>query len=526
MDLEQMSLNQLCDLARKQELALTDCNASLMEQTELADRCRKQAETMEAENLTLHRKLAGNTLYADQGWQLYEEANRDRKSLRADMEAAAPQQQAQILALYDRQREDGNTIAALREAAPQQHAQAAQPTKQYGLAAYAQANADSIVTGNAQAAQAVEVAGLGSITNEDDGVLTLRFKDEDLASDFMNSHMPTVDCRDMPPAAPEIQVPPGMYVSVEITSEGNSVSWGVDSESSYMDIPGDAPMQEKIAVAAKHAAKYVADNGSLIIQQPAAAPSAPALTVFYGAMPESNGAQNFTATLTRKGAVGLDRFDGFTFSRSEYPDRVRYDADCMRHLIGELDKEPDLLDYDETKHSGYAEPAAAPAIQQEAAALDDVPVRKQTDLSRRLRDTICAEPFSRQLTVTPRTLLAAADEIDRYYTGMLNWKATAEAKDLAVLAAPAALADAAPDGESWQHKCEETERALIFWRAKAAQGRAAGIEEAAEVVKSLINPQGNERWDADDPITYDGWESGQVDALSAIRAINKQEPTA
>lgn len=105
-------------------------------------------------------------------------------------------------------------------------------------------------------------------------------------------------------------------------------------------------------------------------QQPAAAPSAPALTVWYGPMPESNGAQNFTATLTRKGAVGLDRFDGFTFSRSEYPDRVRYEADCMRHLIGELDKEPDLLDYDETKHSGYAKPATAPAIQQEGAALD------------------------------------------------------------------------------------------------------------------------------------------------------------
>ncbi len=43
-----------------------------------------------------------------------------------------------------------------QRAAPQQHAQAAQPAKQYGLAAYAQANADSRVTGNAQAALSYE----------------------------------------------------------------------------------------------------------------------------------------------------------------------------------------------------------------------------------------------------------------------------------------------------------------------------------------------------------------------------------
>lgn len=49
-------------------------------------------------------------------------------------------------------------------------------------------------------AQPVSIAGLGSVTNEDDGVLTLRFKDEDAALDFMHSISPTVDCRDMPDA--------------------------------------------------------------------------------------------------------------------------------------------------------------------------------------------------------------------------------------------------------------------------------------------------------------------------------------
>lgn len=42
------------------------------------------------------------------------------------------------------------------------------------------------------------IAGLGRITNEDDGYLTLQFKDEDAAQQFMNEYHPTVDVRDMP----------------------------------------------------------------------------------------------------------------------------------------------------------------------------------------------------------------------------------------------------------------------------------------------------------------------------------------
>lgn len=80
------------------------------------------------------------------------------------------------------------------------------------------------------------------------------------------------------------------------------------------------------------------------------------LTVWEGAMPESNGRSNFTAVLHRKDSKGLDAFtDGFQFSRSEYPDRVRYDADFMRWLIGERVDNPDMWDkcYDMGKHSGY-----------------------------------------------------------------------------------------------------------------------------------------------------------------------------
>lgn len=66
-----------------------------------------------------------------------------------------------------------------------------------------------------------------------------------------------------------------------------------------------------------------------------------ALTVWYGSMRESNGRTNWTAILH----CG-DMTRGFTIARSEYPHRVRYAADCVRFLIGELDTEPFILDYD------------------------------------------------------------------------------------------------------------------------------------------------------------------------------------
>jgi hypothetical protein len=80
----------------------------------------------------------------------------------------------------------------------------------------------------------------------------------------------------------------------------------------------------------------------------------PKLSVWYGPMPESNGKTNWTAILHRG-----DITSGITIERSEYPDRVRYHADCVRYLIGELKAEPNILDYDAEKHSGYREPKSA-----------------------------------------------------------------------------------------------------------------------------------------------------------------------
>lgn len=81
----------------------------------------------------------------------------------------------------------------------------------------------------------------------------------------------------------------------------------------------------------------------------------PELTVWYGAMPETNGKTNWTAMLHRK---GQHPWEGITIDCSEYPDRVRYEADRMRHLIGELADEPDILAYDADAHSGYVEPVS------------------------------------------------------------------------------------------------------------------------------------------------------------------------
>lgn len=100
----------------------------------------------------------------------------------------------------------------------------------------------------------------------------------------------------------------------------------------------------------------------LRVQQPAQAVAKadqPELTVWYGPMPESNGKSNFTAILRRKGDITFDNLaDGITIERSEYPDRVRYEADRVRYLIGELAERPFILDYDAEKHSGYVAPLA------------------------------------------------------------------------------------------------------------------------------------------------------------------------
>lgn len=81
------------------------------------------------------------------------------------------------------------------------------------------------------------------------------------------------------------------------------------------------------------------------------------LQVWYGPMPESNGKSNYTVILHRG-----DMVKGITIDQSEYPDRIRYEADRMRWMIGELNDEPCTLDYDADKHSGYVKPDNSQAV--------------------------------------------------------------------------------------------------------------------------------------------------------------------
>jgi len=72
------------------------------------------------------------------------------------------------------------------------------------------------------------------------------------------------------------------------------------------------------------------------------------LAVWFDSMPESNGKRNWTVVLHPADATGFDLFEkGFQVHRSEYYDRARYDADSLKFMLGLIEKEPFILDYDE-----------------------------------------------------------------------------------------------------------------------------------------------------------------------------------
>ena len=156
----------------------------------------------------------------------------------------------------------------------------------------------------------------------------------------------------------------------------------------YLELKGDAELSElRAALSAQQSARQ------------------PELTVWEGPMPESNGKSNFTAVLMRKGANLFDGIaGGMTIARSEYPDRVRYEADCVRWLIGELDNEPCIIDYDADKHSGYVSQQSAPErVSVLCEALEDA--------RRAMFAVLNQEP--RMKAVAKRVLNAEIDRIDR-----------------------------------------------------------------------------------------------------------------
>lgn len=73
----------------------------------------------------------------------------------------------------------------------------------------------------------------------------------------------------------------------------------------------------------------------------------PRLTIRLTSFPESNGKRNWTAMIVRveswDGLIG--NCGGITVDRGEYWNRVAYEAERARFLLGERDTEPYILDY-------------------------------------------------------------------------------------------------------------------------------------------------------------------------------------
>jgi hypothetical protein len=129
----------------------------------------------------------------------------------------------------------------------------------------------------------------------------------------------------------------------------------------------------------------------------------PELTVWYGEMPESNGKSNWTAILCRKNAESAlsSMTSGITIARSEYPGRVKYEADCMRYLIGELAEEPDILEYDTDTKSAYAKA-------QESEPQDQVdPATEPEQLIQLIQQSITSH--LRQFRILPELLQPGED---------------------------------------------------------------------------------------------------------------------
>lgn len=73
----------------------------------------------------------------------------------------------------------------------------------------------------------------------------------------------------------------------------------------------------------------------------------PRLTVRLQSFPESNGKRNWTAMLVRVDAWDglIGNCGGITIGCGELWNRVAYEAERARFLIGERDTEPFILDY-------------------------------------------------------------------------------------------------------------------------------------------------------------------------------------
>ena len=116
---------------------------------------------------------------------------------------------------------------------------------------------------------------------------------------------------------------------------------------------------------------------------------------------------------------------------------------------------------------------------------------KPTDISQRLREYAGNSGYSHNDYAD--TMRAAADEIERYYGGMMNWKKTAEAKDAAPAAANGVMTELPdpleidwPELHSSALGCGVEDRGLHDRYECAEYGWQDGVDKAAVCVPDEI----------------------------------------
>ena len=97
---------------------------------------------------------------------------------------------------------------------------------------------------------------------------------------------------------------------------------------------------------------YLEHRISQLEQKLSDAEKHPRLTVKLQAFPESNGKRNWTALLVRVDKWGglIGNCGGISIAHGELWNRVAYEAERTKLLIGERDTEPCILDYGEDIH--------------------------------------------------------------------------------------------------------------------------------------------------------------------------------
>lgn len=117
--------------------------------------------------------------------------------------------------------------------------------------------------------------------------------------------------------------------------------------------------------------------------------------------------------------------------------------------------------------------AAAPVITAE---------KVETEMAERLR-RIVVNIGEGPITVTSKLLTQAADECDRFYNGMMNWKATAQAKDRTIVE----LRAAAPVSERAEDARDELrERVLEMWANFERMGEVCSFEGNSMIYASTL----------------------------------------